>query len=92
VTGVQTCALPIWLSFDVPLEEWRESVLGQGLYEIPLDGATALRAGTLADGLHGDPGDRMIVATALMHGCTLVTADQDLLSWPGMLERVDART
>ena len=35
--------------------------------------------------------DRFIVATALVHGAALVTADQRLLDWCHGLERHDAR-
>ena len=30
--------------------------------------------------MHGDPGDRFIVATALTHGATLMTADEKIRS------------
>ena len=42
-------------------------------------------------GRDGDPIDRLIVATALERGATLVTADEWLLGWRGTLERHDAR-
>ncbi len=61
-----------------------------GLVEIPVDGQVALRAGLLPD-LHGDPADRIIVATALA-GHRLVTADRRILDWSGSLNRQDART
>ncbi|HUO85148.1 MAG TPA: PIN domain-containing protein [Thermoanaerobaculia bacterium] len=32
-------------------------------------------------GLHGDLADRIIVATALEHDATLITADERILSW-----------
>jgi len=32
--------------------------------------------------LHGDPADRIIVATARAHSCPLVTADDKLLVYP----------
>ena len=38
---------------------------------------------------HGDPADRLIVATAL-EGYQLVTADHRLLQWPGNLSRLRA--
>jgi PIN domain nuclease of toxin-antitoxin system len=41
--------------------------------------------------LHDDPADRFIVATALTHGATLMTADERLLAWPHAMERHDAR-
>ena len=61
----------------------------QGLAEIPLDGDITVRAGLLPD-MHGDPCDRLIVATAL-EGHALVTADERILTWPGQLSRLDAR-
>ena len=41
--------------------------------------------------LHGDPLDRIIVATALIEDAVLVTADRPLLEWSGRLHRQDAR-
>lgn len=68
---------------------WRQRQLEQGMIEIPLDGPTAVRAGLLP-GMHGDPADRLIVATAL-GGHQLMTADEHILNWPGELARLDAR-
>ena len=49
----------------------------------------AVRAALLRS-LHGDPADRIIVATA-MEGHTLVTGDRSILDWSGDLGRLDAR-
>ena len=68
---------------------WRLRQLEEGVIEIPLDGATAVRAGLLSE-MHGDPADRIIVATAL-GGHKLMTADQRILDWPGRVARLDAR-
>lgn len=75
----------------VPLDPaaWRRQLLDEGLVELPVDGEIAARAGSLTD-LHGDPADRLIVATALS-GHRLMTADRRLLEWPGELDRLDAR-
>ena len=67
---------------------WRVSLLNEGLVEIAVDGEIALSAGFLRD-LHGDPADRIIVATALA-GHQLVTADRRILDWAGQLHRLDA--
>jgi len=47
----------------------------------------------LREGLdfHGDPADRMIVATALSEGTRIITADDSILGWGGPLGRYDAR-
>ena len=72
------------------IRAWRTRLLDDGLIEIPVDGDIAIRANELT-GLHADPADRLIIATAL-GGHTLVTADARLLSWSGRLNRNDART
>ena len=74
------------LGFD--LHAWRRNLLEGGLVEFAIDGDIAVRAGLLSD-MHGDPADRIIVATALQ-GHRLVTADRRILDWPGHLSRLDA--
>lgn len=78
------------LRLPVSVAEWRDALLSAGVVELPLDGAMAVRALDLA-GLHDDPADRFIAATALLHGAALVTADDRLLDWGGALKRYDAR-
>ncbi len=73
----------------VPAEAWRLDLLQAGVREIAIDGRIALLA-TRLEGLHRDPADRFIVATALQLGATLVTADGLLLGWNGALPRQDA--
>ena len=75
---------------DPSVDRWRLRVLGLGVQEIPLTGDIAIAAVHLAD-LHGDPADRIIVATGVATGATLVTADDRILGWPGSLKRQDAR-
>ena len=76
------------LDFRLDLDAWRRDLLDQGLIEIPVDGEIATRAGLLPN-MHGDPADRLIVATALA-GHQLVTADRRILEWPAPLRRLDA--
>ncbi len=76
------------VEIDLAVEVLRRYLLLHGLNEIPVDGDIALRAGLLTD-LHGDPADRIIVATALT-GHRLVTADRKLLDWPGQIRRLRA--
>ncbi len=77
------------LDFFLEPYAWRLDLMDQGLAEIPLDGNITVRAGLLPD-MHGDPCDRLIIATAL-EGHQLVTADDRILAWPGQLSRLDAR-
>jgi len=53
---------------------------GQEIQEISVDGEIAVAAGDLP-ATHGDPIDRLLVATALVRGITLMTADDVLLQW-----------
>ncbi|MDE2640880.1 MAG: type II toxin-antitoxin system VapC family toxin [Chloroflexota bacterium] len=71
------------------IDGWRADLLRDGLVALPVDDVIATRAGLLTD-LHGDPADRLILATAL-EGHQLVTADVRLLDWPGAVGRLDAR-
>jgi PIN domain nuclease of toxin-antitoxin system len=72
------------------VREWRDAVLTAGAIELPLDGMVAVRALDLA-GLHDDPADRFIVATALVHDAAVMTADERLLDWRHGMNRYDAR-
>lgn len=77
------------LDIRIELDVWRLELLQNGLLEIPLQGSTALRAGQL-QAFHGDPADRMIVATALENSATLMTADRKILGWDGLHQKFDA--
>src|SRR5262249_20660474 len=67
----------------------RKLVLDSGLNEVPVTGDMAILAGNL-EGLHGDPADRFIVATAIANDATLITADERRLGWRHKLRRQDA--
>ncbi len=69
---------------------WRHRLLDMGLIEIPITGEIGITAAELQE-FHGDPADRFIAATAILEGGFLVTADQEILQWPGELKRQDAR-
>ncbi len=60
----------------------------RGMSVIDVTAEIGIRAGLL-EGLHGDPADRVIVATAL-DGHELVTGDRQILSWNGPLRTIDA--
>lgn len=69
--------------------EQRSIIGAAGIRELPLTGDIALRAVDLGN-LPGDPGDRFIAATAIVHNATLMTADDRLLSWRHELPRQNA--
>jgi PIN domain nuclease of toxin-antitoxin system len=61
---------------DRGVDAWAEAALAQPRVELlPLTPAIALRAASFGL-LHGDPADRLILATALVHGGRLVTRDE----------------
>ncbi len=76
------------IDIAMDIQSWRKNNLAQGLIEIPVDGAIGIQAAELAS-LPGDTADRHIVATAL-NGHRLITADRQILDWPGPLNSLDA--
>jgi PIN domain nuclease of toxin-antitoxin system len=78
------------LELPKPPAVWREDLIAAGLNELPLDGGISIAAAQL-DSLHKDPADRFIVATAIAHDATLLTADASILRWRSKLKRQDAR-
>ena len=70
------------LRFDVPCEEWVEKAFGlPGLSLMPLTPSICLRSSRLPGNLHGDPADRLIVATARELGALLLTRDEPILQY-----------
>ena len=78
------------LEMQIEVDVWRQSLIDKGLQEVALTGNTAVRSALLT-GFHGDPADRMIIASAINLGASLCTADEKILEWQGKLSRVDAR-
>jgi PIN domain nuclease of toxin-antitoxin system len=67
------------LELRVPVDAWIASVEALPFFQfLPIDNRIAFRAVSLAGFPHRDPADRMILATALGLGATLVTADTRL--------------
>jgi PIN domain nuclease of toxin-antitoxin system len=58
-------------------------VLAMGLTVLPITPAIAEQA-QHPDFLHGDPADRLIAATALVHKAPIITADGKLRQVPGL--------
>ncbi|MDQ7000264.1 MAG: type II toxin-antitoxin system VapC family toxin [Mariprofundus sp.] len=78
------------LKLDFTPDIWRKELIERGLIELPMDGETGIRAAELQE-FHGDPADRIIVATALSTGSSLITADKKILDWSGLSQKIDAR-
>jgi|AP95_1055475.scaffolds.fasta_scaffold08367_5 PIN domain nuclease of toxin-antitoxin system len=78
------------LQMPQPAAGWRQRVLELGIQEIPVSGEIGILAAEL-ENFPRDPADRIITATALTRGATLITADAKILAWQGQLARFDAR-
>ena len=65
-----------FVELDVPTDQWMVRFLGRpGVESVALDHQTAVRAYQLHHFEHRDPGDRLLIATAIGLGCPLVTYD-----------------
>ena len=78
------------LDLHQPVASWRQKVLDLGIVEVSMSGDIGILAAQL-DGFPADPADRIITATAMALGATLITADSNILEWTGPLSRQDAR-
>lgn len=65
------------IGLDRPLPRWTADLLAGPLGCIDVDPAVAVDAGAF-ETVHGDPADRIILATAREHRLTLVTKDRRL--------------
>ena len=97
--AVAACAISFWecaalhrrgrIGLRMPPAAWRAELLTAGLIELAVDGPICIAA-ALLEGLHKDPADRFIAATALHRGAVLLTADARLLAWDGPIECLNA--
>jgi PIN domain nuclease of toxin-antitoxin system len=83
------CAISAWevamlaergrIALDRPVATWIRQALAAEprSVELPLTTGIAVLSSTLgAEGMHGDPADRFILASARSHGADLVTKDR----------------
>lgn len=102
--GVGICAITPWeismlverrkISLNQDTLVWMEAALAQpGIHLLPLSPAIAVDAGRLPGSLHGDPGDRLIIATARNRACPLLTTDRKILAYAaeGHVQATNAR-
>lgn len=72
------------LALTQPPREWfSRAVLAHGLNEAPISSSIAAYACEVPLA-HGDPADRMIVATAMLAGMSAVTSDHLICACPGL--------
>jgi PIN domain nuclease of toxin-antitoxin system len=73
---------------------WFQAIMARtGMDLIAVEPDIAVDAGLLPRTVHGDPADRLIMATARKLACPLLTPDSKILeqAQTGLLEAVDAR-
>ena len=74
-----------------PTRDWiAQSTTDLRLDTLPVTHAVSLEAYQLPGEFHRDPADRILVATARVHGCHLLTADERILAYPHV-ETINAR-
>jgi PIN domain nuclease of toxin-antitoxin system len=91
--GIGVSAISCWeiarlvsggrLDVGRPIEEWLAAGLAYpGVQLIDLSPEISIDSNYLPGEFHKDPADRIIVATARVCGCELLTADQKILDYP----------
>ncbi len=101
---VGVCAISFWeiglllskkrLILSMPLAHLADSIGADERFRIvPVDAAIAVEAGTLPGDIHGDPGDRLLIAAARARTCPLLTSDGRILAYAaqGHVRAIDAR-
>ena len=84
--GCHLSAMSLWeaqmlhskgrLTLDRPFAAWLRQATAPGVVMVlPLDVEVVVALDLLPQSFHGDPADRLIVATALTHGLPLATHD-----------------
>jgi PIN domain nuclease of toxin-antitoxin system len=93
VGGIGVSAISCWevaklveygrLDLSCPLAEWFEQALSYpGIRIPPLTPEIAIKSTQLPGEFHRDPADQIIVATARINRCPLVTSDAKLVKYP----------
>jgi PIN domain nuclease of toxin-antitoxin system len=71
------------LVLPCPVAQWLQQALAYpGVRLLPLSPEVAVESTQLPGAFHRDPADQIIVATARIYNCPLVTADQRIRAYP----------
>ena|SRR5437016_8985926 len=82
---VATAVVKGRISIDRGILEWLDQALTQPKVELlPLTPPVCVKATQLGAKFHGDPVDRIIVATALLQTAVLITKDRPIRRYPGI--------
>ncbi len=91
--GIGVSAISCWeiaklverkrLELPVPLENWFEQALSYpGVRLLRLTPKIAIESTRLPGEFHRDPADQIIVASARVYDCSLVTSDERITNYP----------
>ncbi|MEQ1663373.1 MAG: type II toxin-antitoxin system VapC family toxin [Thiobacillus sp.] len=70
------------IRLSMPVDEWvRQASATPGMQMLGLIPEIALESTRLPDAPHGDPVDRILIASARVHNLTLITADEKILAY-----------
>lgn len=72
--------------FDVNARQLRRGLLDNGYNELSVTSTHALALDDLPP-LHKDPFDRMLLAQSRVEGFMLLTADKQVLQYPGLIQK-----
>jgi PIN domain nuclease of toxin-antitoxin system len=71
------------LGLSTPVEKWIEQAMGYpGIRLLDLSPEISVESTRLPGEFHRDPADRIIVATARIYNCPLLTADGRIIEYP----------
>lgn len=82
------------ISLNMTPDAWTTNVLSSGKIVVAdLTPEIAAGAGQLRGGIHGDPADRIIIATARAYQYAVLTTDRKILAYAkaGHVQAIDAR-
>lgn len=69
-------------------KQWWNGILERNGWEVlPLTADIMAEAWSLPGPVHGDPADRLLIATARIERMTIITTDQKILSYPHVSSR-----
>lgn len=86
------CSISLWeiamlnfkkrINIYEPVKDFLKSITNiDGLSVKDISSEVAAESVMLIDNFHGDPADRIIVATTKIYGATLITRDKKILTW-----------
>jgi PIN domain nuclease of toxin-antitoxin system len=70
--------------FQVDARKLRRGLIDNGYIELPILGEHAVAIDGLPP-IHKDPFDRMLIAQAIVEGITLITNDESMAMYPGVV-------